>query len=239
MLDELLKKINEEKKVAETDLDAVNPRIREHKKGQVRRAKEVLEDLYVQYKNELLKRSIFILVSGQNAQAFANIAEEDYKCFKVDGDEFYKSIVDELSPQLYEGKTVNSSVFEAMSNVMEDKMRDLDVVSYNSLMFQAKYQVTVDNKKDMIKVAKDAITDIIGGEVLGLDAIERVGRQAVNKGYASKMVPIVIYNDDVEFISKAAEQIKNLTTKVVVISNTETNDTESVGKALKQIAENA
>lgn len=238
MLEELLEEINKQKKDASIDIDAVDPRVREHTKGRVRRAKDQLEQLYVQYKNEILRRSVFILSTGQNAKAFANIAEEEYKCFKIDGDSFYKDIVDQLHPDLYEGKTVNSSVFEVLNNLLEDRMKNLDVISYNSLMFDTRYQRTVKDKNEMIQVAREAITDVIGGEVLGLDALERVSQEAVNKEYKSKMVPIVIYSEDEEFVKKASEQVKNLTTKVFVVNSKE-NDTESVGNTLKEIASKA
>jgi hypothetical protein len=238
MLEQLLTEINKQKKDAEIDIDAVDPRVREHVKGKIRRAKNQLEQLYVEYKNEILKRSVFIMATGQNARSFANIAEEEYKCFKIDGDTFFKDIVDEVHPDLYEGKTVNSSVFEVLNNLLEDRMKNLDVISYNSLMFDTRYQKTVKDKNELIQVARDAITDIIGGEVLGLDALERVSREAVNREYKSKMVPIVIYSEDEKFIKKASEQVKNLTTKVFVVNSKE-NDAESVGNTLKEIASKA
>ena len=238
MLEQLLTEINKQKKDAEIDIDAVDPRVREHVKGRKRRAKDQLEQLYVEYKNEILKRSVFIMATGQNARSFANIAEEEYKCFKIDGDTFFKDIVDKVHPDLYKGKTVNSSVFEVLNNLLEDRMKDLDVISYNSLMFDTRYQKTVKDKNELIQVARDAITDIIGGEVLGLDALERVSREAVNIEYKSKMVPIVIYSEDEKFIKKASEQVKNLTTKVFVVNSKE-NDAESVGNTLKEIASKA
>jgi hypothetical protein len=249
---EILSKIEEEKKIAETDLNTVSPRAYPYKKGQVDRAKENLESLYVDYKNQVLKNAVFILVTGTHSDEFANIAEEKFQCFNIDGKSFYKEIVDQLSPELYQQKNLNASVFDIAGNVLEDKMKNLDVVSYNSLTFSSKYAKFVKTKNEMIEILADAVNDSVGGEVVGLDALEKVSKEGVNKGYKSRVVPILLRSKDENFLLKIAGSLRTINPRVVMIvagesgnkninplaSITEVSET-SVGDALKEIAANA
>lgn len=250
-LEKILKQINEEKEVALMDLDTVSPRALTYKKGQVNSAKARLEGLYIEYKNELLKRAIFILVTGEDNAKFANIAENEYKCFSLDGKVLFKEIVNEISPEIYEGKTMNAPIFDVISNVLEDKMKKLDVMSYNSLIFDTRYQRVVKTKGEMIDLVGQAIGGIIGAEVIGLDALERITLQAVNSNYKSGIVPILLHSDDESFIVGISDSLRKLNPRVVRVAAGKTkNDINAliklddsseaqVGKALKEIAENA
>lgn len=251
MLEQILEEINQQKKIAEIDLDSVSPRVYPYKKGQVESAKNKLESLYIEYKNELLNRSVFILVTGDESKEFARIASEEYECFAIEANEFYSEIVENIDPQLYKNKTVSASIFDVLDNVLENKMKNLDIVSYNSLMFNTKYQKTIKSKEDMIKIAEEAINDIVGGEIIALDALEKTSKQAVNKNYKSKIVPILIYTEDSGLINSLSYDIIKINPRVVKIlagktkgktkdmnlltKITETNS-EKVGEALKKIA---
>lgn len=254
MLEQILEKIDKEKKIAEIDLDMVSKRALPYKKGQVMSARERLEKLYVDYKNEVLKRSIFILTTGSDAGAFANIAEEKYKCFTLEAKTMYKEVVKEIDSQLYQGKMANASLFDVVESILEKRLKLLDIVSYNSLMFNSKYQKTIKDEAGMVDLVTNAVNDIIGGEIIGLDALERVSKVAVNKKYKSKIVPILIYSQDEHLISSLSRDIKRVSSKVVTVKageaegkslnpmvslEKESIDEESVGEALKKIAENA
>ena len=248
----ILDDINENKKIAETDLDTVSRRALPYKKGQVDSAKHKLEGLYVDYKNELLNRSVFILTTGKDAELFAEIAEREFKCFRTDGKKLFKEIVDEISPDLYIGKKVNASVFDVVGNVLEEKLKVLDIIAYNTLMFEAKYERVCSSKVEFTNLITQAIGNIVGLEIVGLDALERIAQDAVNKSYSSKMVPILIHSKDEEFINRMSNPLRTLSPRVVriaagetahenlnpLVSLTEINE-ETVGKALKEIAANA
>jgi len=248
MLDQILEKIKEEKKIAEQDLDAVDPRVISYKKGQVSSSKERLEGLYLDYKNEILKRSVFILVTGEDSDKFTKIATKKFKCFSLEADVMFTEIVDQLSPQLYENKTLSSSVFDIIGNVLENRMKQLDIVSYNSLMFSSKFSRTIKDKQEMIQAVREAVSEVIGGEVIGMDALERVSKDAVNKNYKSRIVPILLRTDDEQFIMKMSDSIRLVNPRVVrvaagkigqdinaIVSLNEVTE-EQVGEALKQIA---
>jgi hypothetical protein len=250
-LSAILDEINEQKKIAQQDLHSISPRALPYKKGQVDSAKSKLENLYVDYKNELLKSSVFILVTGDNAKDFSNIAEDKFKCFSVESKTMFREILEKLSPHLYKNKKINSSVFEAIANILEDKMKMLDVGSYNQLMFDAKYLRVVKDEQEMLNIITNAITETVGSEVIGLDALERITKQAVEKNYKSRIVPILVHSEDEKFITDIADGLKVLNPKVVKIAagktgedfkakiNLEEVNEKTVEDTLKTIAANA
>lgn len=250
-LESIIGNIQEEKKIAEIDLDTVSTAAYPYKKGQVKSAKHKLEGLYIEYKNELLKRAVFILVTGDGAGEFAELAESEFKCFATDGDALFKEIVEELNPQLYTDKMANGALFDIVSNILENKLKNLDIVEYNELMYNTKYSRHLKNKEDCIQLVKEAVTEIVGPEIIGLNALEKVTQEAVNVGYKKRSVPIVIFNKDEQFVVDISPRLRNLNPRVVrvaagklgmdinakvIIKNI---DTKSVGKALQEIAANA
>lgn len=250
-LSSILEQINEQKTIAKQDLDSVDRRVLSYKKGQVESAKAKLEQLHIDYKNELLRNSVFILVTGNKADSFSKIAEDSFKCFSVDGQSFYKEILEQINPHLYKGKQINSSVFEAISNVLETKMKSLDIMSYNQLTFDAKYSKVVNDEKDMLKVISDSVNDIIGSEVVGLDALEKVTSKAIEKNYKSKIVPILLQVDDESLVKALSEGLKKINPKVISVIAGETKtdisskivledvNKKKVEETLKTIAANA
>lgn len=250
-LSTILDQINEQKKIAQQDLYSVSPRALPYKKGQVDSAKAKLENLYVDYKNELLKNSVFILVAGSNSEEFSSIAEDKFKCFSVESKVMFREILQKISPELYKDKKINSSVFEVIGNVLEDKMKLLDVGSYNQLMFDAKYLRVVKDEEEMLNVIADAITETVGSEVIGLDALERITQQAVDKNYKSRIVPILVHSADEDFISSISDGLKKISPKVIKIAagktsekfkakiNLEETNEKTVEETLKTIAANA
>jgi hypothetical protein len=171
-----------------------------------------------------------------------------FKCFSLEADVMFAEIVEQLSPQLYENKILSSSVFDIVGNVLENRMKQLDIVSYNSLMFSSKFSRNIKDKKEMIQAVREAVSDVVGGEVIGMDALERVSKDAVNKNYKSRIVPILLRTNDEQFIMKMSDSIRLVNPRVVrvaagkteqdinaIISLNEVTE-EQVGEALKQIA---
>jgi hypothetical protein len=250
-LESIIGNIQEEKAIAEIDLDTVSTAAYPYKQGQVKSAKHKLEGLYIDYKNELLKRAVFILVTGDDAEGFSEIADSEFNCFTTDGDALFKDIVGELNPQLYTDKMANGALFDIVSNILEHKLKHLDIVEYNELMFNTKYSRHLKDKEDCVQLVKEAVTDIVGPEVIGLNALEEVTKEAVNRGYKSRVVPILIFNKDAQFVVDISPRLRNLNPRVVRVAagkvdidinakiTLKKTDTKSVGEALKEIAANA
>jgi hypothetical protein len=119
-------------------------------------------------------------------------------------------------------------------------------------MYNAKYARVLDNENELVDLLKRAVCDIVGPEVIGLDALERVTSEAVNKGYKSKLVPILVHSNDEEFVNSLSQPFRTLNPRVVrvaagdvesenlnpLVSIEEVNE-DNVGNALKEIATKA
>jgi hypothetical protein len=248
-LENVLEKISNEQIVANQDLNTVSPAVLPYKKGQVRAAKDRLELLRNELKQETLKRSVFIVVTGDQNKQFAEIAEQEFRCYNVSANQLATDIVNKMSDQLYLGKALNANTFEIVDNLLEDRMKDLDIASYNRLAFNAKYLRNIKNKQEMIDLVSEAIADSIGSEVLGLDALERVVDLIVESKKASRVVPIVLTTNNDILTNDLQKNLKRIASKVFSVSagqsTTKTSfsideiNEETVGNTLKQIATNA
>lgn len=249
-LKEILSKVEACRDVINQDLSEVDLRARTYKTGQINSAKSRLEGLENDYKNELQRNSVTILVTGKRSEAFAKIAEEKFNCFTINGKSFYQDAVDKLSTQLYLNKSIGSSVFDVLGNIIEERMRELDINEYNSLIFEAKYSRVIKDKEEMLDIATLAVNDTIGPEIVGLDALDKISKKAIEAGYGSRTVPVVIFSEDESFIDKIGFATSKLSPRMVTVSagavktaesfiTLKTVSEDSVGKALKQIASNA
>lgn len=249
-LKEILSEVDDCNKIINQDLSQVNLKARTYKTGQIKSAQTRLEGLKDTYKQALRESSVAILVTGKKAEDFAKLSEEKFNCFVVDGKSFYRDAIGKLSPQLYLNKSINSSVFEVLGNIVEDRMHELDILEYNSLIFEAKYSRVVKSEDEMVDIAALAVNDTIGPAIVGLDALDKVSKQALESQYKSRIVPIVIYSDDESFIQSISDDMSKLSPRFVTVSagDIESVDSQfklktiseaSVGKTLKQIASNA
>jgi hypothetical protein len=248
-LENVLEKISEEQIVANQDLNLVSPRVIAYKKGQVTAAKEKLELLRQDLKQEIIKRSVFIVVTGSEAQKFADIANQEFKCLSFSANRLATDIVNKLSDQLYLNRTLNANTFDIIDNLLEDEMKRLDIASYNKLAFNAKYLRNIKNKQDMIDLVNQAISDNVGSEVIGLDALDKTVNSVMDTKKVSRVVPIVLHTNNNSLTLDLAKNLKTITNKVFTVSaGTQTNLTnftieetneETVGQTLKQIATNA
>jgi hypothetical protein len=248
-LENVLEKISEEQIVANQDLNLVSPRVIAYKKGQVTAAKERLELLRQDLKQEIIKRSVFIVVTGSEAEKFADIANQEFKCLSFSANRLATDIVNKLSDQLYLNKSLNANTFDIIDNLLEDEMKRLDIASYNKLAFNAKYLRNIKNKQDMIDLINQAIADNVGSEVIGLDALDKAVSSVMDTKKVSRVVPIVLHTGNNGLTLDLAKNLKAITNKVFTVSaGTQTNLTnftieetneETVGQTLKQIATNA
>lgn len=239
-LETILEKINKETTTASKNIDELDPRVRTYAAGKIRAAKDRLEGLYIDYKSELLNRAVFILVSGEGSGDFAEIAKE-FNCFTLNAETLSKEVVDKVSSQLYINKKINSNTFEVVNNILEDRIKKLDVVSYPSITFSQKYSRVVKNEQEMVDVVKRAINDTVGGEIVGVDALDRVSKEAIEKNYKSRLVPILLHSNDAGYIGQLANDFNHIKYRTANINTNELDgiDSDTVGKTLKQIASNA
>ena len=203
-LKELATEIKKQQKIAESDpgTDIATRRMR---LGKINQAKEKLEGLNLEYRKMIMSSAIFIIATGKDAKKFASVAEKTGGCYSVNGEEFYKDLIEGVPETLYVNKTATGNLLEFISNNLEEKARSLNIVSYPGLAMELKYKKMLTGKEDLLALTKTVINEKVGAEMVGLDAINKVANKVLKSKGAGKKVPIVVQINDESFVEAIAK----------------------------------
>lgn len=206
-LSQILQEMEDNKANAQMDVTMGSPNTFGARQGLKRAAIETIKRLRMQYRDELMSSTVFIVVTGPSQDTFAEIAGTDtFGCFPADPDAFYKELASRVTPSLF-GRDGVRQLFNIINNILEDKMLELDIVSYNALQFNDKYNRSVTTPDELALVLRQAINDQIGSEIVGVNAIHAVVGKAIDKGHKASVTPIVLNTADEKF---ALDLVKNL-----------------------------
>ena len=208
-LDQLLETIEKKRAVADRD-PVVNGATYRVQVGKIKKAKEDLKDLFLDYRRIVQDRAAFIVVTGDKSQDFSEISSTDFGCFSVDADDFYNVITNKISPRLYEKTAASGNLFDNVSAAFEDVAGDIGIIGFPAFLFDSKYKKMLENKEDMVKLIKRAFNDKIGAEVNGLYMVNKVSKEAFDNRFSSKVIPVVIYAKDEELALELALGLNGL-----------------------------
>jgi hypothetical protein len=106
----------------------------------------------------------------------------------------------------------------------------------------------------MLKLAKAAINDKIGGEIVGLDALYKITPRVIDSGLSGKTIPVILYSEDPSVVEELSKGLKRSLSRNTFILSTGTKvekklkdmsldviksvDAESVEKSLLKMKEN-
>ena len=217
-LKELGKTIKEQRAIANSD-PGTEPNSRRMRLGNIMQAKEKLAALRLEYRNLILANAIFIIATGKDADKFASIAEKKFDCFSVDVEDFYKEMTTGVPEVLFQNKQSSGNLLEFISANMEEKARNLNILSYPALVFDSKYSRVLKDQDDLLALTKTVINEKVGGEIVGLDAAERITEKLLASELSGKKVPIVLQVKDSSIVEEISKGLKrSLTHKTFVIS---------------------
>ncbi|HBI01196.1 MAG TPA: hypothetical protein DDY18_06185 [Flavobacterium sp.] len=223
-LKELAEKIKQQKAIAASD-PGNDPQTRRVRLGNITQAKEQLKDLRLSYRKLLLKSAAFIIVTGDQADKFAKTAEEKYDCFAVNAEDFYNEMIEKVPEVLYKDKISSGNLFEHIGNALEDKARDLDIVSYPALIFESKYKKQIKDKNELLSLTKSAINEKVGSEIVGIDAMDKISDKVLNSELSGKTIPVVLYTSDTATVEELSKGLKrSLTRNTHIIATGEVDD---------------
>lgn len=252
-LKELGDKIKKAKSVASMD-PGTDVHQRRMRLGNISQAKEQLKVLGQEYRKALIPRAIFIIAVGSLSDKFAALAESDYSCFSVNADGFYSEVTAKVPPVLYTNVASSQNLFEHIADAVADKASEMDIASYPALVFESKFKKNLKNKEEMVQLAKIAINDKIGSEIVGLDALNKITQKVIESDLSGKTVPVVLYTQDESIVEELAKGLKRSLsrntfivsagskveqkTKDISLSSLKTVTADSVEKILVKIKEN-
>lgn len=250
-LENVLKEIQTYKPFAEENVEAGPIETLNGRRGRKNQAIEALIRLKRDYRSDLLKSALFIIVAGSQRNEFETIATgEKFNLFSADPEQFYKDLANRVSPSLYVGKEGVSNLFDVLGRHLEDKMGELDVNQYNQLIFKEKYIKTARNQEEFAQIVKEAINEQIGSEIVAIQSVTSILDNAIARNHAGKTTSIVLSTGDEKLATdllrdldsrgnrallvlagKASKTLKSLENVISVKESTE----ETVKTALDQI----
>jgi hypothetical protein len=190
---EILDKIDKNRQIANSDnKEQLDPRTYTTKLGHIKRAKENLKQLYLDYRNEIQNSVIFILATGSKSDTFIDVATKEYGCYVSDASEIYNKIADNINKRYYDNQESSPALFDLMMSSFNDICDDLDIVSYPIVYFENKYRRRLKNREDLVNLIKESFNDKVGSELVGLYAINQVTENAINDKYSGKNIPIIL-----------------------------------------------
>ena len=185
--------------------------------GLKRAATETLKRLKLDYRNELMASTVFIIVTGASRDQFTELASnEAFGCFSTDPEELYKDLASKINPTLF-GREGVRQLFNIAGNLLEDKALELDINSYPMLQFNDKYNRAVGNVEDFASVIKSAINDQVGSEIVGINAIHSIVDKAIGKNHSAKVTPLILNTSDEKFALDLQNNLKRLTPKIFLV----------------------
>lgn len=217
-LENVLKEIQRLKPFAEENVESGPPETLSGRRGRKHQAIESLTRLKREYRQDLLRSAVFIVVSGNQRSEFETIATGDkYKLFSADPEQFYNDLAKRIPPVLYEGKESVSNMFDILGRHLEDKMNELDAIGYNQLIFKAKYFKTVRNVSEFTSLVKEAINEQLGSEIVGIQAIASILDNAIATGHNAKTTSIVLNTGDEKLATDLIKDLERLTSRVFLV----------------------
>lgn len=212
-----------------------DPRTYTAKLGKVRRAKEDLKELFIQYRNEVRNRVVFILPTGESSDAFSKIATEELGCFAVDAEGPYKDTIVNINPALYNKHPFDPAILSTLTNYFQDVADEMGLLSYPQPVFKNKYAKTLNSKEELLESVKEVFVEEIGSEIVGHYAINKVAIEGIKEDFNGKIVPIVLNTKDSKLIEKLEKDLRRITIRVFLIETKDQISVKDVEKELKNI----
>jgi hypothetical protein len=212
--------------LADEDLDAIDMHDPKNyhlintmgaRRGRKNAAVERLKELKTEYSNSLLNGAVFILSVGSEAEAFNEVASTEGNCLSAKAEDIFEDLAGRVHPSLYSGKSTNSNLFDVVGRHLEDKAGELGMTEYPQLMFKDKYSRQIDTQADFAQLLKEAVTEQVGGEIVGITAVRGLTDAAIARNHTQSVTPILLTTKDQKFAVELIKDLERLTPRVYLV----------------------
>lgn len=221
-LDEMLKI----RDFAEEDTDSGPTETLSGRRGRKRQAIEQMKTLRQQYSDALMRSAVFILTVGSEREIFETAVTIDGSCLLSKAESFFEDLAGRVHPTLYAGKDPGANLFDVVGRHLEDKARELGMTEYPQLLFKSQYRRMIQTPEEFTELLKLAITEQVGGEVVGINAVRGLTDKAIANNHAATVTPILLSTPDNKFSVELIPHLERLTSRVFLVV---------AGKAPKQL----
>lgn len=179
-----------------------------NKKQAVERNKQVRFDI----QNELLSKSIFILVDGNQANEFVSIANKEYGCFSFSDRDFFEELLEPVNSTYYISQYASSSLYDIINGQLQMICPEIGIASYPLFDMREKDRVPLNSKEDLINAVSNLFYEQLGGEIIGAFFLQKTTERLIQlDDFKGKSVPLVVVSNNSLQLSKGLRNINRNT----------------------------
>lgn len=223
-LEKVLEQIKLTEPMAKEDVDSGPHETLRGRRGRKARAIETLKELRTEYRRLVMQNVAFILTVGELGSDFAGVAASKTGAFSVDPEELHKDLATRIPPALYAGKHSLSDLFDIVGRHLEDKARELGIVEYPQLIFKQQYRKTVKTADELKELLIEVIGDQVGGEIVGIQAVNSALDPALASGHKATITPIIMVVKNPTLLAQLQKDLPQLTKNVFMVSAGKTSE---------------
>lgn len=217
-LQTILERIKNLKPYVDQDLREGHYSTLDSLRARQRNAIEETNALKREYFNSLKNSAVFIVVSGQNKEEFAQTAVSEFHCFSADTMAMFKDLASRVPKELYLGKVATAVLYDNIQNHLSDKATEMGISAYPMFSFKAEYQRNLDTQEDLENACKKVVLDQVGAELVGIESLNSILDKAVAMGHSATLTPVVLQaNNDAEAL-QMVEGLKRLSKRAFAVN---------------------
>lgn len=238
-LQDLLQEIKDLKAQATVDIDPTSPTagVRMANKKQ---AKLKLDDAFLRTQKTLLSSAVMIVVTGDDAESFAKVAEKEYEVLSFSANDIYEQIAAEVPEGNFLGRQLNPATVDVISSMTEVLAQNIGITSYTPLVYRnVMSSPTMMNRVDLVNTVKSLHANFVGLEFTGLFFINKATYKVIDSDYKGNTVPVLIYSSDTQYAKQLAQDLTKITNRVALVDTSEVPDESAIasGKDKKSVKE--
>lgn len=214
----ILNNIKEQKELTQLVIEPGDPTSRT-KAGMINQAKIQLEQLRQDFRDEALRKAVFIVVYGKKSREVSKLMTEEFDVKAGSPRILAKKVVDRIpDPSLYDNRMLHPSVIDACSSILDDLAKDMGITYLPTFYYDGlKHAVHLTCKADLEKVVEATILNGVGGEIFAISAIMDTIDSLIEEGYTSPVLPIVLETTEEDSV-KLTEDLLKLNSNVFRVS---------------------
>jgi hypothetical protein len=239
-LQESLQEIKNLKKQATVNVDMTSPTAAMQVANK-RQAKVRLEEMFLKTQKQMIENSVFMVVSGDKAEKFAEVSATEFDTYNFSPSDFYNSLANEIPETNYLMRALNPSTVDILSALLETNAMQIGVLNYNRLIWKNSMAGNViKNKADLVQNIERLITDHVGLGFVGVFILNQATSKVIADDFSGTSVPILIVEPDVSKAQKMVSGLNSLTNRVAWIDTSEVPQNEAIasrGESKKAVKE--
>jgi hypothetical protein len=206
--------------------------------GNIKRAEETLNHLFIDLRDAVKQNIVLILVGGKHSKDFAEIAAENFACITFKAEGVFEEIAGYVDDNFL-GKPASPTIFDIAMGAMSDMSHDIGILGYNYVQFKSEDAGQLKTREDLVNLIANAFNREIGAELVALKAIHDTAVKIMESDFEGKRVPVIMYSENKKLLNKIGEDSKRVINKVFAVSASKKSTKESVENKLVELSKQA